>query len=265
MKSKKPIVIRAKKSLGQNFLKNKSVVLDIVQAANLNSEDTVLEIGPGKGVLTGELLKIAKKVIAVEKDDMLFEYLLEKFAHEIENEKLVLIHGDILEENTDLPKDYKLVANIPYNITGEIIKMFLTAKKQPSLIVLLVQYEVAERIIVKDGKESILSISVKVYGEPKLVKKVMKENFSPQPRVDSAILLIENISKDFFKGISEKDFFILVKAGFSQKRKKLSNTLKSILRDNLDKTFKRANISPDLRAEKLNISDWKKLLQSETS
>jgi 16S rRNA (adenine1518-N6/adenine1519-N6)-dimethyltransferase len=261
------MITKPKKSLGQNFLQNKSIVGNIIRVADVNSKDVVLEIGPGCGILTEELLKFSKKVIAVEKDDVLFEELKEKFSEEIENKKLVLIHGDILEEVThlDVPRlsGYKLVANIPYNITGEILRMFLSVipeEKQPKTVVLLVQKEVAERIVAHDGKESILSISVRAYGNPKLIKKVKKENFSPQPKVDSAILRIENISKDFFKGIDEKKFFEVVKMGFSQKRKKLSNTLKPIFGENLEKIFQKAQISPDLRAEKLSLDDWKRLL-----
>jgi len=262
--------MKAKKSLGQNFLKNKSVVKDVVRSAQLKSGDTVLEIGPGKGILTEELLKKVQKVIAVEKDDGLYKFLKEKFAEEIEGGRLNLVHGDILSPHLDVGRlsGYKLVSNIPYNITGEIIKRFLSGDKQPESITLLVQYEVAKRIVgmkkpfdSAQGKESILSISVKVYGNPKFVKKVSAKNFSPKPKVDSAILVIENISKDFFQDIDEEKFFKLVKAGFSQKRKMLSNTLKDIFGKKLEKTFKKAKISPDLRAEKLKTEDWKRLLK----
>jgi len=204
--------MKAKKSLGQNFLKNKSVVKDIVRASDLKKEDVVLEIGPGKGILTIELLKSSSNVIAIEKDDDLYEYLKEKFSDEVRGEKLNLIHGDILKEELPEIKNYKLIANIPYNITGQILKKFLSGKNQPKLIALLIQKEVAERIVAKDGKESILSMSVKAYGQPKFIKKVKAENFSPKPRVDSAILLIENISKDFFEDISEEKFLLDPKA-----------------------------------------------------
>ena len=127
------------------------------------------------------------------------------------------------------------------------------------------QYEVAKRIVAEDKKESILSISVKAYGKPKYIKKVKAGSFSPMPKVDSAILLIENISRDFFKNIDEEKFFKMVKAGFSQKRKKLSNTLKSILGEDLKKVFKKARISPDLRAENLTIFDWQKFFLDRNS
>ncbi len=245
----------AKKSLGQNFLRNKSVVKNIVSASNLKNNDIVLEIGPGKGILTEELLKNSEKVIAIEKDDGLYKFLKEKFWEEIENKKLNLLHGDILKEKLPKLKKYKLISNIPYNITGEIIRKFLSGDNQPELITLLVQKEVAKRIVAADGKESILSISVKAYGKPKYIKKVSARDFSPAPKADSAILSIEKISKDFFKNINEKGFFDLVKKGFSQKRKKLSNTLKGLVKP------KKSPVNLSLRAENLSLTDWKKLLQ----
>ena len=167
----------AKKSLGQNFLRNKSVVKNIVSASNLKNNDIVLEIGPGKGILTEELLKNSEKVIAIEKDDGLYKFLKEKFWEEIENKKLNLLHGDILKEKLPKLGKYKLISNIPYNITGEIIRKFLSGDNQPELITLLVQKEVAKRIVAADGKESILSISVKAYGKPKYIKKLVLEIF----------------------------------------------------------------------------------------
>lgn len=243
--------MKAKKSLGQNFLTNKSIIKTIIDVSSLKESDTVLEIGPGKGILTEELLRNAERVIAVEKDDNLFQLLKEKF----ENKKLKLIHGDILDVSLPELEKYKVVANIPYNITGLIIKKFLTLKNKPETMTLLVQKEVAERIVAQKGKESILSISVKAYGKPKYIKKVGAGNFFPKPKVDSAILLIENISNDFFKDISEKKFFELVKKGFSQKRKKLSNNLKGLI------DAHKSPIDLNLRAEDLTLFDWKKILK----
>src|SRR6185312_3875994 len=139
--------------------------------------DVVLEIGPGRGVLTEKMLAQAKRVIAVEKDDELFVVLQEKFKKEIRNKELELVHADILDY---LPEgNYKLIANIPYNITGAILEKFLSEEHQPSLAVLLVQKEVAQRIVARDDKESILSISVKVYGEPKYIDTVKAGSFNP--------------------------------------------------------------------------------------
>ncbi|MBU1091484.1 ribosomal RNA small subunit methyltransferase A [Patescibacteria group bacterium] len=251
--------------LGQHFLKSKRVVDEIIATANIESSDTILEIGPGKGILTEALLEQGCKVIAVEKDFELVKFLREKFKN---NKNLNLIHDDILKienwnliENCKLKiKNFKLVANIPYYITGAILKKFLSAKKQPSLMVLMVQKEVAERIIAKDKRESILSISVKAYGRPKIIKKVPAGCFSPPPKVDSVILKIDNISKDFFVGhpmshrIEEEKFFEMIKKGFSQKRKMLKNNL-DISPDILEKY----GINAKARAQELSLEDWKKI------
>jgi len=247
--------MRAKKSLGQNFLKSKAIVFDILSTAEITSSDIVLEIGPGKGVLTGELLKSARVVIAVEKDDTLVEYLKEKFSVEIKSKKLKLVHGDILDINlssyTLKDGNYKLIANIPYYITGQIFKLFLESGVHPSKMVLMVQKEVAERIIARDKKESILSISVKVYGTPKLIKKVPASNFSPKPKVDSAILLIEKIFSPFKNIKEEKHFFEILKKGFSHKRK----LLKSNINCSAD-VLSKCGIDEKVRAEKLSVKDW---------
>src|SRR3989344_2448242 len=161
-------MMKPKKSLGQHFLKSRDALRKIIQAGEISQDDVILEIGPGKGVLTEELLKNSSRIIAVEKDRELFVFLSEKFQKEVKEKKLILINEDILNskiENLKL-KIYKLISNIPYNITGAILKKFLTEKYQPKRMVLLVQKEVAERIVARDKKESILSISVKAYGEP---------------------------------------------------------------------------------------------------
>ena len=252
---------KTKKSLGQHFLKSKPALRKIISAGELSSGDTILEIGPGKGVLTQELLKYAKKVIAVEKDVNLFEFLQGKFTKEIKNGSLVLTNDDILDFSLASYKlgspasrtgRYKLIANIPYNITGAILKKFLTEDPQPERMVLLVQKEVAERIVARDGKESILSISVKAYGKPAMAGKVPARYFSPPPRVDSAILLISDIARRIFNEnhISEGKFWQIVRKGFAHKRKKLSNNLKNVVpSDALAKFY-------DKRAENLALSDW---------
>lgn len=238
-------MFRAKKSLGQNFLKSKKVLNKIVEAAQISKDETILEIGPGKGTLTKELVEAGAKVIAIEKDDRLIEDLSEKF------QGTEIIHGDALEFNPkDIEGDYKLVANIPYYITGEIIEKFLSADHQPSLMVSLVQKEVAERIVAKDGKESILSISVKAYGKPKYVSTVSKRYFAPAPKVDSAIISIENISKDNFSNISEEKFFNIVKTGFAHKRKKVLSNLK----EKFD--ISKLDIPENSRAEELSVEKW---------
>jgi 16S rRNA (adenine1518-N6/adenine1519-N6)-dimethyltransferase len=193
----------AKKSLGQHFLHAPNVVGAMIHAARIEPGMIVLEIGPGKGILTSGLLKVGAKVIAVEKDQRATEYMKENFAADIANGKLKLVQDDILSINpADLgleKEKYIVAANIPYYITGEILRKFLTAEVYPSRMVLLVQKEVAKRIVAADGKESILSISVKAYGEPKYIDTVPKRFFRPIPKVDSAIILIDNISKNFFR------------------------------------------------------------------
>lgn len=254
--------------MGQNFLKSKEALRDIVQAGQIQATDTILEIGPGKGVLTEKLLESAGKVIAIEKDGELIELLREKFKSELENKKLELISGDALEYEPE--GKYKLIANIPYYITGLIIQKFLTASYQPELMVLLVQKEVAERItgsrkerLATHMKESILSISVKAYGTPKYGGTVKAKYFSPEPNVDSAILIIKNISKNFFADISEEKFFEVVKLGFAHKRKMLLGNLKQKFKEkNLEEIFNRLNIPLKIRAENLNLENWKELTRA---
>ncbi len=241
--------MRPKKSLGQNFLKSKKAIGDMVRAAGVSRGDTVLEIGPGKGVLTEALLETGAKVVAVETDRELIPLLQEKFAEYLESKQLEIIEADILEFDVNL-KQYKLVANIPYYITGAIIRKFLESDFQPTSMTLLVQKEVAERIVARDGKESILSISVKAYGDPSIISKVPKRYFTPEPKVDSAIIHIGDISKDNFKKVSEAAFFKVVKAGFAQKRKTLGKNLSQI-------GAKLPKWLPEkVRAEDIKLGDW---------
>ena len=209
-------------------------------------------------------------VIAVEKYDRMIEILEEKFAQNIKNGQFTLLNDDILE--IDLAKiglkdkNYKLIANIPYYITGLIFRKFLEGNIQPSKLVIMVQKEIADRIIARDEKESLLSLSVKVYGTPKKIMKVEKENFSPKPKVDSAILLVDNISKDFFSDISEKTFFQVIKAGFAHKRKVLIANLKDTFakkaNNNLAKIFLDAKIPEKARSEDLRLENWKNLTKN---
>ena len=253
---------RAKKTLGQNFLKSQPALRKIIEAGEIKKDDVILEIGPGKGALTEKLLACSFQLVAVEKDNDLYEMLKIKYRKQIAEGKLILVHDDILnfeiESYKPLAKSYKLIANIPYNITGAILKKFLTEKHQPERMVLLVQREVAERIVATprrggaSGKESILSISVKAYGEPKIVMKVPKRYFSPSPKVDSAVIVIKNISRKLFKenAIEEDDFWQIVKMGFAHKRKKLSGNLKLLGKASQLAPFK------DKRAENLTLLDW---------
>lgn len=260
----------AKKSFGQNFLKSELALNKIVEAGEIKKGEVILEIGPGKGALTSKLLQAGAKVIAVEKDWELIALLKEKFATEMRSGTFVLVHGDILEFEIKnyLPaqaselRDYKIIANIPYNITGAILKKFLTEKHQPKRMVLLVQNEVAKRIVARDNKESILSISVKAYGEPKLIMKVEARYFSPAPKVDSAIISIKNISRQFFQknNLNEEDFWEIVRAGFAHKRKKLSSNLKTL--KNNEKLINQTTLENlgNKRAEDLTLEDWISLI-----
>ncbi len=252
----------AKKSLGQNFLISPAPIRRMLEEAKVKTGDTVLEIGPGKGILTSSLLGAGAKVIAIEKDNELIPLLSEKFKEEIKNGKLTLICDDIVNFKFEI-KNYKLIANIPYYLTGEIIRLFLTSENQPESISLLLQKEVVERIVAKNGKESILSISVKVYGVPKYLGTVKKGLFRPIPNVDSALLYIDRISKDFFKDLSENRFFEIVKLGFAHKRKKLISNLKELSGNkNIEKIFSDLKIDTNTRAEELTLSDWKSLTKS---
>ena len=263
--------IRAKKSLGQNFLKSKVALEQMIKAGDIADTDLIVEIGPGKGALTERLLSVAGRVIAFEKDSRLIEFLKEKFATEIAAEKLILIYEDALEITPEkfklhAPK-YKVIANIPYYITGQFLRKFLETDHQPEKIVVMVQKEIAQRIMAKgkngrdDGAESLLSISVKAYGTPRLIAKVPKENFSPAPKVDSAILAIENISKKFFteNNILEEKFFELLHAGFAHKRKMLLGNLKAFFKKDFAKTFQSIGLSAKIRAENLSLEDWRNL------
>ncbi len=256
----------AKKSLGQNFLTSPSVAGDIVRAAKISADDTVLEVGPGKGILTRALLKHAGRVIAIEKDDRLIAPLGQKFRVAISEKRLVLIHGDILDFN---PKRYslnanryKVVANIPYYITGELIRFFLENEIQPSAMTILVQKEVALRIVARDNKESILSISVKIFGRPRYVKKVPAKLFRPVPKVDSAILTIEKINNPFKSEKEARKFFEVVKKGFAHKRKFLAANLRALFKkEKIEGAFTACGINPRARAENLGVLEWKCLVK----
>ncbi len=264
----KPEKLKAKKSLGQNFLKDDEILNRIIEHANLNFNDTVIEIGPGQAALTEKLAKVCKKVIAVEIDDRLIEPLHTKL---VGDENVEIIHGDILKINlpelvlnSGLDKTgYKVVANIPYYITAPIIRLLLETKFPASEIILMVQKEVAERISAKPGALSILGISVQYYAKAEYLFTVSKDAFEPVPKIDSAIIKITR-NKNQEKIINEdtKKFFKVVRAGFSAKRKTLENNLSNGL--HLDKTeiankLESIGFSKNTRAQELSVEDWKKL------
>lgn len=243
-------MVYAKKSLGQNFLMHARIAERIANAAKLTPKSVVFEIGPGTGMLTRELLKQAKKVIALEADHELFEKLQGDFASEIATHRLELLSGDIRTfDIATLPKGYALAANIPYYLTGEIFRMFLEAENQPSSMTLLVQKEVAERVA-RSKKESILSLSVKAFGVPKYEFTVPRGAFRPAPKVDSAVLTVRAISRKNFKSkAAEERFFTLLHAGFAHKRKFVR---KNLIEVGLDA----GSIPEKARAEDLPLEMW---------
>lgn len=242
--------LRRTPKLGQHFLTSPAIVKAVADAGHLEPGETVVEVGPGKGILTRELLKAGARVYAIEKDSVLVATLNETFKKEIADGSLTLIEGDARVARINLATSYKVIANIPYYITGELMRMFLTTEHQPTTIVFLIQKEVAERIV-KSKKESLLSLSVKVYGTPRYVKTVKAGSFSPPPSVDSAILAIDNISRKNFEHASEEKFFVLLHAGFGQKRKTLVGNLKKagLYREGMP-------LDPKVRAEDVSLETW---------
>lgn len=246
--------MKPKKHLGQNFLTSIPARMEIVKAGEVLPTDTILEIGPGRGFLTTALLETGAKVTALEKDADLIPLLTEQFEA---FPNFSLIEGDALTYDPEVP-GYKLIANIPYYITGAILERYLSHTNQPATMVVLVQKEVAERVCAREGKESILSLSVKAYGEPKLVYKVSRGSFNPAPTVDSAVLQIKNISRNNFKNqYHEQIFFKTVKQGFAHKRKLLLSNLKEVFPSvNLPEIFEALGLQPKVRAEDVTLPSW---------
>lgn len=248
--------------LGQNFLINENIARKIAESAHLSSADNILEIGPGKGILTKYLTESAGKILAVEVDKNLIRHLQSR----LKKNNDAVVEGDILKIN--LPKlirennfeNYRVVANLPYYITSKIIRLLLETAIPPTEMILMVQKEVGERIVALDGKESILSISVKFYADLEILFYVPRENFEPAPEVDSAVIRIKRNVK--FSDVAIKKFFALVRAGFSAKRKTLANNLSAsfhIPKVSVFEILKKADLEPTVRAERLEVDDWKKL------
>lgn len=249
-----------KKSLGQHWLHDRATLSRIVENAEITKEDTVLEIGPGLGTLTAELLRRAKRVIAVEFD----QGLANKLPAQFPGKNLNVVSGDILSfDLSTLPVRYKVVANVPYYITSKIVQMLMTTANKPTVAVLLVQKEVAERLAAGPGDMSILAISAQVYAEVGLGDIVPAELFTPPPKVDSRVVVLKTRSEPLVAPGAEKAFFRVVKAGFSAKRKKLRSSLSGglgISKPEAEDLLLKANISPDVRAEDLSIENWRDLL-----
>lgn len=272
---------RPSKKLGQHFLINKNVLQKIIEAADLSKQDTILEIGPGLGILTFELAKKAKRIIAVEKDMKMCRTL--KDILEKENIKNVeIINQDILKflllrqgfggqalfrrgsgGQVIFPPNYKVVANLPYYIASPVIRLFLEAKNRPQKMILMVQKEVAQRIVAKPPKMSVLAISVQFYAqpEPKIIAYVSKEAFWPKPKVDSAIIQIIPTPLKPDPQITQ-EFFKTVKAGFAAPRKQLANNLAKNLnidRQKIENILLQCGLDPKQRAETLAVDNWEKL------
>lgn len=247
------------KSLGQHWLKDREILAAIADDAELTSDDSVLEIGPGLGTLTSELLRRVRSVTAVEFD----EDLARKLPGQFPGKNLTVIHEDILHFDLDtLPKGYKVVANVPYYITSKIIETLMTAANKPALVVILVQKEVAERVAARAGDMSILAVSAQVFAETSLGVEVPREYFTPPPKVDSQVVILRTRPMPLVAPEDEKAFFRIVKAGFSAKRKKLRSSIAAglaISKPAAEELLRHANINPDDRAEDLSIEDWLRL------
>jgi 16S rRNA (adenine1518-N6/adenine1519-N6)-dimethyltransferase len=256
--------IKPARSKGQNFLINDDIYDRIVESANLQCQDTVLEVGPGLGFLTEKLAAKAGKVIAVELDDKLVK-VLSKRLEEKKINNVEIIHDDILKVVTSYAlcvTSFKVVANLPYNITSIFLRKILSTNRLiPNQLTLMLQKEVAERITAKPGKMSKLAVSVQFYADAKILFNVPKTDFWPEPKVDSAVIQLKIINNK--SGVDEKEFFRLVRIGFSARRKKLKNNLAGgfqIKTDEAGDRLKLANLNPDCRAQDLSVADWANLL-----
>lgn len=252
--------LHAKKGLGQNFLIEGGVLKKIAAAAELTPTDTVIEVGPGLGVLTETLLEQAGKVIAIELDDHLADILKTRFAGVA---KITVINDDVLKVNpADIlgkETNYKVVANLPYYITSAVIRHFLEAPVKPNTLVLMVQKEVAKQITAQPGEMSLLSVSVQLYGKPTVVGKVSAHCFYPAPNVDSAILKIAVYPQPKIETDDITGFFDIARAGFSANRKQLVNSLANglkVTKAEIIPVLEKAGIDPQRRAESLTIDEW---------
>lgn len=252
-------MVAPNKSLGQHWLKDRSVLSHVADCAELHHDDTVLEIGPGLGTLTSELLRRANKVVAVEFDSELARKLPAQFP----GTNLDVVHSDILSfDLSRLDPGYKVVANVPYYITSKIVQLLMTVDNKPTVAVLLVQKEVAERLAARAGDMSILAISAQLFADVSLGDVVPAKLFTPPPKVDSQVVIMKTRTTPFLTDVSEKEFFRVVKAGFSAKRKQLRSSLSGglgITKPDAEAVLARANIASDLRAEALNLDDWVRL------
>lgn len=256
--------VAPKKSLGQHWLYDTDVLHDIADSAQLQPGETILEIGPGLGTLTEVLLSYDVNVTAVEFDQQLFDQLTRETneLYSVDRKHLTLVNEDILRfDLTKLPSGYKVVANIPYYLTSHLIRLLSESTNPPSAAVLLIQKEVAERVCASPGNMSILSVTAQYFWNVDLGNVVPARLFTPPPKVDSQILILERLKKPLFD-VDEKAFFRLVKIGFSNKRKTLHNSLAAGLRISKDESkayLESAGIAQNTRAQELSLAQWHSL------
>ena len=257
--------LNPKKSLGQNFLVDASALKKIVTAAEVDANASVLEIGPGLGSLTRYLAQASRRVVAVELDQQIVPILREVVS---EWDNVEIVQGDILEQNPGqlMGEDgYLVVANIPYYITSAVIRHLLQSQIKPARLVLTMQLEVAQRICAQPGDLSLLALSIQVYGKPRNVLRIPAGAFYPAPKVDSATLRVDLYSQPLIPSEQIDSFFRLAKAGFSQKRKTLRNSMSgglSLPREKVEQLLAAAQIDPQRRAETLSLDEWKQLTEA---
>jgi len=248
-----------KKSLGQHWLSDDGMLQAIVEAGGVDEADTVLEIGPGLGTLTSKISDTGSKVVALEFDKDLLGGLQKKFGS---NPNVEIIHGDVRTfDYSSMNPGYKIIANIPYYLTSNLIRSISEAVNPPSIAVLLIQKEVAERICALPGRMGILSVTAQFYFECSLDVEVSAEYFTPPPKVDSQVIVLKRRNGKMFD-VDEESFFGLVKAGFAEKRKTLHNSLSrklSIPKEDIGALLAAIGLKPTVRAQELSMDDWHKL------
>lgn len=263
----KELGFRPKKSLGQHFLVDTCGLHSLLDAADLSPDDIVVEVGPGLGVLTKEIARRVRQVVAVEVDGRLVSYLRQSMSS---FSNCSVVHADILRSNpaillSTMPaglSEYKVIADLPYYITSAVLRHFLESHAKPSRMVVMVQEEVGETIVAESGKMSLLSVSVQFYGKPAIISHVPSSSFYPPPKVDSVILMIDLYQQPPIEVPSTEEFFHVVRAGFSARRKQLRNALAlglGLSPPDAVVILEEADVSPQRRAESLSLSEWARL------
>ena len=246
----------SKKKFGQNFLKDYKVLMNIINSAELKSSDYVVEIGPGKGFLTKAIVEKVKKVVAIEVDSSLNEILTSKFQS---YNNLEIIYGDARNIQIEIFEKYKVLANLPYYAALPIIRRFLLAKNKPSLMVVMLQKDLAQSMVAKPGSSSLLSISTQIYCNPKIISYVSANSFKPKPKVTSALVKLIPYQIPIINIENEEDFFEFLKKSFSTPRKQLKNSIENGLKISSNSALEilaKSNILHTRRAQTLDINEW---------